>query len=344
MFMLNSIQRLWVCRFLLSAVVLISACTKEDTTREYLYNTVLYLPRENGDSVAIADPHVIKVGETWYLYGTGYSSEGLAVWSSNDLENWLFGGLAWKPTPNTWNTVDLWAPHVEQGTDGFYMYYSANSRIGVAFSESPLGPFTELYDHPFIGGGYGGIGDGIYIDRPTNVVLDGEEYAIDAFVLRSSSGKLYMYFSALEPFAVIKVIPMSDYRTLENVPPKTVLGIDLLSWEGVTREGPWVIEHDGVFHLMYSGNVYFSDNYAIGVATADSPLGPFRRRPDNPIFERDAQRKLYGPGHHSVAPGKYGDLLMFYHSRNVPGEKTPRYTRYLPMYFDGSGNIRVSDR
>ena len=331
---------------LLAFATMLYSCQKEDSVEpqlDYILNQDIYLPRENGDSATIADPHVIKVGNKWYLYGTGYSSEGLAAWSTEDLKNWKLEGLVWKPTPGTWNTGDLWAPDVLQGDDGlFYMYYSAAKKVGVAVSSSPTGPFTEVYDHPFIGGGYGGVGDGIYL-FPDVEDLDFDEYAIDAHVYKASDGTLTMYVSVLTPFSTIVAIPMSDYVTLVDQNPKIVLQPDVISWENVNREAPFVWEHEGVFHLMYSGALWFTNDYAVGVATGPTPLGPFMRRADNPILRKSAEFNLAGCGHHSVVEGKYGDLLIFFHSRNW-GDRpdAARWTRYMQMSFDGNGQIRVN--
>jgi beta-xylosidase len=342
----TKLMRLWSFFTLVMLMVFTLSCQKDDTAKpelDYLLNQNIYLPNENGDSTFIADPHVIKVGDTWYLYGTGYSSAGLAAWSTKDLINWKFEGLAWKPTPGTWNTSDLWAPDVLQGDDGlFYMYYSAAKRVGVAVSSSPTGPFTEVYDHPFIGGGYGGVGDGIYL-FPDVEDLDFDEYAIDAHVYKASDGTLTMYVSVLTPFSTIAAIPMSDYVTLADETPKIVLQPDVISWENVNREAPFIWELNGVFHLMYSGAIWATNDYAVGVATGPTPMGPFTRRADNPILRKSPKLNLAGPGHHSVVEGKYNDLLIFYHTRDW-GATPPegRKTRYMQMYFDLNGQIQVN--
>ena len=64
---------------------------------------MLDLSRPDGtDEVALADPSVVKVEDTWYLYGTT-DAEGFEMWSSTDLERWTYGGVVWKPTVGTWN-------------------------------------------------------------------------------------------------------------------------------------------------------------------------------------------------------------------------------------------------
>ena len=151
----------------------------------------------------------------------------------------------------------------------------------------------------------------------------------------------------------IAAIPMRDYVTLADVKPKKVLkaGIHVFSWEYAVREGPWVIERDNIFYLMYSGNRFYTRKYAIGVAVAKKPIDNFKRGKHNPIFKTDTKLSVFGPGHNSVVEGANNDLLMFYHARTTikknhartPSKKSQgtRFTRYIPMYFDESGNIKI---
>ena len=41
---------------------------------------------------------------------------------------------------------------------------------------------------------------------------------------------------------------------------------------------------------MYSANHYKGENYAVGYATADSPLGPFTKAANNPILEKNIDK------------------------------------------------------
>jgi xylan 1,4-beta-xylosidase len=47
-----------------------------------------------------------------------------------------------------------------------------------------------------------------------------------------------------------------------------------------------MIKRQGRYYLLYSGSGADTPDYAVGYATADSPLGPFTRAPHNPIVER----------------------------------------------------------
>ena len=85
--------------------------------------------------------------------------------------------------------------------------------------------------------------------------------------------------------------------------PVVVVGVDpwsLSSWESAIRDGPWVIEHDGVVHLLYSAADSGGLDYGIGDAVGTNPLGPFTRRAENPLLHALPQRGVFAPGHHSI--------------------------------------------
>lgn len=309
------------------------------------YHTPLDLPQTGTDT---ADPHVIHVGDTWYLYPTS-GGDSLSVWTSTDLVDWTYGGVVWEPTPGTWNDLSVtdgygaWAPSVHPGDDGaFYLYYTAGLRIGVAKADSPLGPFVDQLDHPLAGDGYGGVGDGV-LDGTGRVDLikDFEEFAIDAFVLRTSTGAHYLYAAIYTPLSTIAVWPMDDMVTLGADAPTVVGQPNLASWEGPVMEGPFVVEEGGRFLLTYSGNDYQTTNYAIGAATADDPMGPFTKYAGNPVFATDPDREIWGPGHHSFVDGCCGDTLIFYHAKTSSAPGADRTVRFGPVTFDDDPPFEV---
>jgi beta-xylosidase len=301
---------------------------------EYAPHQVLDVPAD-GD---LADPHVIEVDGTWYLYATN-SLVDFEVWTSTDLARWESGGTVWAPTPGTWNAqmdvAGAWAPHVERAPDGYYLYYTANTRIGVARADSPLGPFEEIYDHPLVGNGHGGVGDGV-LGEPD---ADLEERAIDAFVLARQDGSLTLYFSVNEPLATLYAIPMRDHSTLEDVEPTRLFGPEAV-WESVVCEAPFVTEHAGELHLTYSANLAPTVDYAVGGAVGSAPLGPFTRYAENPILSKDPSLDFFGPGHHSIVRGAHDDLLIFYHTKTSPQAGYDRRVRYAPIRFE-SGRLQV---
>ncbi|HLL75043.1 MAG TPA: family 43 glycosylhydrolase [Pyrinomonadaceae bacterium] len=82
-------------------------------------------------------------------------------------------------------------------------------------------------------------------------------------------------------------------------------------WEAHLIEGVWLTKQRGRYYLFYAGNDFSTDLYGVGVAIADSPLGPFRKMA-GPLLGSTAD--WHGPGHPSVATGPEGEPLLFLHA------------------------------
>lgn len=273
----------------------------------------------------LADPDVIRYEGRYYLYATDEAGGtlGYDVYLSDDLLHWEQG-----PRVFSHRGPKLWAPEVYRDPDTglFYLYYTANMRIGVAVADSPLGPFADR---------------GILI-----------EHAIDANPFRDDDGQLYLYYSYAAPF--YRRWLTGSLRVQRMTSPLETAGkpLDILfseTWErflGVVGiiEGPWMLKRDGTYYLMYSGNATSSVDYAIGYATASHPLGPFTKYTGNPLVHKG--NGILGPGHNSVVEAPDGSLVIAYHQKST--------TKFLwwhfgdrvvcidPMEFDAQGNIRVT--
>lgn len=70
--------------------------------------------------------------------------------------------------------------------------------------------------------------------------------------------------------------------------------------------------------MMYSANFFGGENYAIGYATATSPLGPFTKSADNPLLQKNTEEggDITGVGHNSITYSKDGSkMYCVYHGR-----------------------------
>ena len=99
--------------------------------------------------IPLADPFVLKHNGAYYLYGTSGErpDEGIPVYRSADLLTWegpigSANGLALRKG-DSFGDSGFWAPYVLFDKNKFYMYYTANEKIAVATSDSPLGPFRQ---------------------------------------------------------------------------------------------------------------------------------------------------------------------------------------------------------
>jgi len=268
------------------------------------------------DRIGPADPHVIRHDGKYYLYPTT-DGRGYDVFVSDDLVHW-----DQKPKCFTDARGGAWAPdvfHHQKGDGTFYLYYTVNrpgggKLIGVASADSPLGPFRDR----------------------TNLA----EEAIDAHLFQDDDGALYLYYVNLAGGFKILVQPMGDPVTKRGEPKEVIR--PTVDWErkkGAVTEGPWMLKRKGLYYLMYSGSGADGPDYAIGYATARSPLGPFTKHPGNPIAKRGSG--VFGPGHHSVVSAPDGKLWMVYHQQNSEKTGWSRFLAIDPMWFDENGVIHA---
>jgi GH43 family beta-xylosidase len=107
-------------------------------------------------------------------------------------------------------------------------------------------------------------------------------------------------------------------------------------WEAHLVEGIWVTKHDEKYYLFYAGNDFSTDQYGIGVAIADSSLGPYNKVP-GPFLSSSPE--WAGPGHPSVVIGPDGEPQLFLHAffRGRSGYKEFRALLAAPIEFRGNG-------
>lgn len=257
-----------------------------------------------------ADPFAIKVGMDYYAYGTGPAgADGrrFPVLHSTDLAHWSSVGHALEPLPNG---VNYWAPEVAEKDGRFYLFYSASTtpsddshRLRVAVSDHPAGPFKDSGRElmPDIG------------------------FSIDAHPFRDPrSGKWFLYFAADytsdAPHGTgLAVAPLADDLMSVTGEPQVVIRASC-DWQVYERnrdykgrvwdawhciEGPFVLFHEGRYYCLYSGGAWHSENYGLGFAVADHPLGPWRddMAQHGPTVLKGDARESIGPGHNSVVMG-----------------------------------------
>lgn len=286
----------------------------------------------------VADPTVIWVegedGGTLYLYGTSntLSTRAIGVWQSTDGIHWDAAGVAFEPDEHSWGYASLWAPevvyHEESGL--YYMTYSArnsntiasggpyyaNTYIGLAYSESPLGPFVQ-WTGENANGDTIGLGDPIF-DPAKITALDGtpcEEGTygrlrfLDSFYFVDEDDEIYLYltrgqdrYQILEQDAELAaqfdhdqseiwVVKCTDFASPDY---STVTRLTRVGYAGVTgeetndidaeraasdaiNEGPQVVRRGDNYYLVYSVGSTSSNLYSVAQAVGTSPMGPFTK-------------------------------------------------------------------
>lgn len=250
-----------------------------------------------------ADPTVLLYNGTYYLYATG-NNKSYIVHTSADLVHWEKGPEVFRPGQD-----NVWAPDVYHcKKDGkFYLYYTAGLHLGVAVGDKPVGPFVD---------------QGILVHR-----------AIDPHVFEDDDGQCYLYFSGgawiyVEAMASPTQLKGNRKGVLQATEPWEKLG-------GSINEGPWMIKRKGTYYLLYSGGAAASRHYAVGYATAKSPMGPFTKYSGNPIIQ--GSETVFGPGHGSVTQDAAGNLWHVYHQKKGAGDSWVRDICIDPLWFDSDG-------
>ncbi|MGG4048786.1 carbohydrate-binding protein [Paenibacillus favisporus] len=246
----------------------------------FAYKNPASLPDEWGQ-YGLGDPYVLKFNGTYYLYvSTRDTDVGVKVWSSPDLVNWSYGGLAATDPV----TKGAYAPEVVYWNGYFYMYTSpAGNGHYVLRSESPTGPFTVQT---------GNLG-----------------HSIDGNVFIDDDGKWYFYHANGEG---ILAAEMPTPTTIGN---SVNTGANMNGW----TEGSTLFKRNGKYYMTYTGNHVFSKGYRVDYAVSTNPLKGFVRDTDNPLLI-STEGPTVGLGHNTVVVGPNLDArYIIYHNLEGKG-------------------------
>lgn len=255
-----------------------------------------------------ADPEIIysQKHNKYYLYPTsdgyhGWSGTYFKTFSSEDLVNWKDEGTILDLKKDvTWADRNAWAPTAIEkkinGTYKYFYYFTAAQKIGVAVSDNPTGPFTDI-GKPLIG------------EKPEGINR-GQEIDPDVFT-DPVSGKSYLYWGNgyLACVELNEDMISIKENSLKIMTPK----------DGTFREGVEVFFRNGTYYFLWSENDTRSPDYSVRYATAKSPRGPLTIPQNNLILEKKPQEGIYGTGHNSVIQTPNSDIWhIVYHRFNRP--------------------------
>lgn len=264
----------------------------------------------------IGDPFVLRdLDGKYYCYATS-ASDGFKAWSSADLVHWIELGYVYKRGEDSWGESDYWAPEVVFSDGRYLMHYSArwgknqSLRIGVAFSDSPSGPFADVFNHPMFDFGYAAIDGHVFVDD------DGRKYF---YYARDCSENIVDGRHESHLYVVELEDDLISLKSESHLITKPEQEWELRSGpEWLWNEGPFVLKHHDNYYLMYSANFYASRDYSVGYAVAEHPLGPFVKAAENPILF-SPNGDISGPGHNSVTTSPDGEeLFIVYHIHTDP--------------------------
>lgn len=331
---------------LLSLWIAASGCGKKDNVKT--------VPNTGG---FVTNP-ASDIGEPLYRNRTTgavhmmQSSDGHYYSYDGDVSDWpIFrssDGVSWEKLENrgypdgTWGKKNFWVPEVIEYNGKFHMYYCArenaatqSSRIGLAISDSPTGPFIDTGIPLFNGTtmhNWHVIDPNPFIDPSTGkkflyFVKDGALYSYWNEDLKRQIGESRIY--GVELAADMKSVvgePVLLFGPSQEWEYKSFL----LDGRKLWNEAPEMIKENGKYFLMYSGNFFQTEDYAIGYASSQNPLGPFVKYEKNPIISSVGNfRKA---GHNSLIRSKDGSEIFTSYTTMGDG----RYMSRMGVRTDGT--------
>jgi xylan 1,4-beta-xylosidase len=275
------------------------------------------------------DPDVTEIDGTFYATATsGGWAPTFRILSSTDLRNWSFAGSVFRRPPR-WAKDSFWAPELTALPSGGYaVVYSAYPRkrprrtwycLGVATAPSPTGPWRDL-GRPLRCTPRGTI--------DATPVLDGDRF----YLVYKEDGNA---FGRSTPILIQRFA--GDGRGLIGKPRRLIANRPS-TWERKVVEAPALVQRDGWWHLLYSGNLCCSPRcaYAVGSARSRTLAGPWERNPANPILRSGNGWRC--PGHVSIV----GDRLAF-HAYRAGAFLAGRQLHIADMTFGADGWPSVGD-
>lgn len=269
-------------------------------------------------SVYSADPSLLADGDTLYIHagrdqaGTTTNDFIMNEWqafSTTDVDSgeWEHHPALMRPeTVFDWATPGrAYAGQVVKGVDGrFYWYVPVHEAastasdkfgIGVAVSDTPLGPWSDHAGGPIV----------------SQTILGNDAHNIDPTVL-VDNGRVWMYWGSFSRLMATEL----------QADMKTRIGSPTTISSGVTGffEAAWLFERDDTYYLAYAANnagptsTCTPANYhaCIAYSTASSPLGPwtYRGRILAPVSSTTS--------HPAIAEFQ-GEWYMAYHTADAVG-------------------------
>ncbi len=299
--------------------------------------------------IYIYPSHDVDAGDAFDDLGSHFAMEDYHVLSMDSpTSEAVDNGLALHVNDVPWAAKQMWAPDANEKDGKYYLFFPAKDhegifRIGVAVSDSPVGPFT-----------------------PQPEAIKGS-FSIDPAVYKDEDGSYYIYFGGIwggqlqrwrngtfnaaqpeSPFAFLpeanepalcaKVAKLTDDLLEFAEAPKDVLitdenGEPLLQGDTDRRffEASWLHKYNGKYYFSYSTG----DTHYLCYAIGDNPYGPFK------YAGRILEPVVGWTSHHSICA--FGDKwYLFYHDSSLSkGVTHLRNVKVTELVHDENGFIQT---
>lgn len=275
------------------------------------------------------DPWVTQ-RDGWYYY-THTLGDRIALWKTRDMAHLgqAPATVVWRAPASGPDSTSIWAPELHYLRGKWYLYFSAADKTHD----------DDAHRHTFVlENASADPTRGQWLSRG---MLDTRHTGIDGTVFELH-GKLYFVYSAyVGDHSDLVIAAMTNPWTLS--PKQVDIARPGYRWEmqGGRKilEAPEFLQGPGgKLFLTYSASACWSDDYALGMLTAQpgaDPLDPAAwKKSPRPVFAQSPANGVYAPGHNGFfkSPDGRQDWII-YHANSGPGWKcttrrSPRMQRF----------------
>ncbi|MCA1601683.1 MAG: family 43 glycosylhydrolase [Acidobacteria bacterium] len=282
------------------------------------YTYMIYNANDDISYRSGADPAVVRFRGEYYMFVT----RSLGYWHSTDLNNWTF------ITPEKWYFEGSNAPaaHNAHNYKDAVLYVAGN----------PSGSMSILYtDNPKKGDW-----------KAVPAILHDLQ---DPALFIDDDGQAYMFWGSSNKFPIRgrKLDKDLRFRPSQEIVELFNLDGERHGWErfgenhsdtklGGYIEGPWLTKHNNKYYMQYAAPGTEFNVYGDGVYVSDSPLGPYRYAPNNPVAYKPGGF-ANGTGHGSTVIGPGGQYWHFGTIAVSVNVNWERRISMFPAYFDKDG-------
>jgi arabinan endo-1,5-alpha-L-arabinosidase len=303
------------------------------TAKQGTYTNPLPIQIPNDGMVeSCADPSIIysETDSYWYMYcttdplndedktGDNFNFHLIPMLRSTDLVNWEYVGDAFTTRPDWLDpTSGMWAPEIDFFDGLYYLYYTVpdvadsvsgepgcngDSAIGVATSQSPLGPWED---------------QGVVVEPRRNGPGCNFFWTFDPEVVEDN-GQKYIFFGSY--YGGIAARELSDDGLQSDASTQVQITIPN------RYEGPELVYRDGYWYLFVSATNCCNGpltGYSVFVGRSEDILGPYVDREGvsllsgrvggTPFLTMNGNRWV-GLGHNSVFQDFDGQWWTVYHA------------------------------
>lgn len=251
-----------------------------------------------------------------YLYGSSdkggenaYCSQEYYVFGSEDMKHWtVYPGSFRSENVHRLQsrTVSLYAPDCEKIGDKYCLFYcQENGEEGVAYSDTPYGPFQNARS-----------------------IEPADTDGIDPAILVDDDGSLYYFWGQYHA--------KGGKLDLESgkIIPDTVTEDVLTEEEHGFHEGISIRKRNGIYYLIYS-DISRGRPTCLGYAVSERPLGPYKK--GGIIIDNTGCDPKSWNNHGSIAQIN-GNWYVFYH-RSTHNSHFSRQVCAESIFFNQDGTI-----